>query len=45
MVPRKRGVGDNRGDRQRLRRRTRVDGDGLAGGGADIAAVSTIRAV
>src|SRR5712675_2022498 len=33
----KRGVGDNRGDRQRLRRRTRVDGDGLAGGGADIA--------
>ena len=29
-------VGD-RGDRQRLGRRHRVDGDGLAGGGADIA--------
>ena len=31
------GVGGNRGDRQRLRRRRGVDGDSLAGGSADIA--------
>ena len=35
--PRRAGVVGNRRDRQRLDRPRGVDGDGLAGGGADIA--------